>query len=351
MKYDELDMVMKYSLVNMCYVNQNTFDKYLNKASSHNYIQYRLYEKGKEYYGGGHSEQFYTDDTYSRWQPNFLWHANHISVTQNSNNSISIQGLKDNQVILSKQLLTGNLNISEDDLMEKLYKGLTVHFGYDYEGEDAPAFELEVVGCLGDYSGDIIVSDNFYKNWFVGADYLITDFKNDNSDKKLISYFENFDDSVMFNIQCPATPVLDDFGGMIESMAKILLWVGVGLAVFSGLMLMNFISTSISYKKREIGVLRAIGARSKDVFSIFFSESFIICMINFLLSAIGTGVVCSIVNNAFVSKLGVSLVLMVFGFKQIALLFGVALLVAFVSSFFPVYRFAKKNPIDSINNR
>ena len=154
-----------------------------------------------------------------------------------------------------------------------------------------------------------------------------------------------------FNVQSPATPMLDNFGETIENLSKILFWVGFALAVFAGLMLMNFISTSISYKKREIGVLRAIGARGKDVFSIFFAESFIICMINFVLSSIGCGIVCTVINNVLISDLGISLTLMIFGFKQIALIFGVALLVAFISCFIPVFRFARKNPIDSINNR
>ncbi|MBE5741587.1 MAG: hypothetical protein E7351_03590 [Clostridiales bacterium] len=77
----------------------------------------------------------------------------------------------------------------------------------------------------------------------------------------------------------------------------------------------------------------------------------IICLINFVLSSISCGIVCAIINNSLVSQLGITLTLLVFGFKQILIIFAVALLVAFVASFFPVYRLAKKNPIDSINNR
>ena len=42
---------------------------------------------------------------------------------------------------------------------------------------------------------------------------------------------------------------------------------------------------------------------------------------------------------------------MMFGAPQILLMLGIAMLVAFASTFFPVYKFAKKNPIDSINNK
>ena len=134
-------------------------------------------------------------------------------------------------------------------------------------------------------------------------------------------------------------------------MTKPFLYVGLGLAVFAGFMLMNFISTSISYKKREIGVLRAIGARGKDVFAMFFSESFVICVINFIVSAIGCGVAAHFIGATITKELGFAITVFTFGIRQIVLLFAVSFIVAFISSFFPVYRIAKKNPIDSINNR
>ena len=94
-----------------------------------------------------------------------------------------------------------------------------------------------------------------------------------------------------------------------------------------------------------------IGARAKDVFTIFLSESMVICLINFVLSVIATGVTCTIINNTVIADLGLTISLLMFGVKQIALIFIIAFGVAIVSSFFPVYRCAKKNPIDSINNR
>jgi len=59
----------------------------------------------------------------------------------------------------------------------------------------------------------------------------------------------------------------------VQSMSKVFLYVGLVLAVFAALLFSNFISVSISQKKKEIGILRAIGAKGSDVFKIFFSES------------------------------------------------------------------------------
>lgn len=137
----------------------------------------------------------------------------------------------------------------------------------------------------------------------------------------------------------------------LEPISEVLIWVGLGFALFAALMLMNFISTSISYKKREIGILRAIGARKKDVFSIFYNESLVIALINFVLASIGTGVVVGILNTVLREEMGMILTLLNFSIRQVILIFGVSILVAILASLLPVYKIAKKQPIDAINNR
>lgn len=133
---------------------------------------------------------------------------------------------------------------------------------------------------------------------------------------------------------------------MIEEFSKIFLYTGLVFAVFAALLLSNFISISISYKKKEIGILRAVGARSIDVFKIFFAESFVITAICVVLSIIASNVVCHIINLETISLVGISL--FVFGIWSIFVLVSIALVTAFVSTILPVYHSAKKKPVDSI---
>ena len=135
---------------------------------------------------------------------------------------------------------------------------------------------------------------------------------------------------------------------IIETLATVFLWVGVGFAVFAALMMFNFIATSISYKKREIGILRAVGAKSSDVFGIFFNESLLITVINFILAAVTTAVAVFFINALLRTEVGLVVTLLHFGIRQLALMLGVSVLVAFIASFLPVYRIAKKRPIDAI---
>jgi ABC-type antimicrobial peptide transport system permease subunit len=117
--------------------------------------------------------------------------------------------------------------------------------------------------------------------------------------------------------------------------------------VFAALLLCNFISVSISYKKKEIGILRAVGARGIDVFKIFFSESLIIAAICVLLASIGTALVCKVLNAEMGDAIaGVSL--FVFRPLSLLMLIGIAILTAAIATFLPVWNAARKKPVESI---
>ena len=159
--------------------------------------------------------------------------------------------------------------------------------------------------------------------------------------------FEWAEDDSRLCISHAVGDALEMVNSMIDQMSQVFMWIGIVMAVFAALLLSNFISVSISHKKRDIGILRAVGARSSDVFKIFFSESFFIALISIVISMAGCFVACSIINTEIGSALsGVSL--FVFGPISILILVGVALVTAVVATFLPVYNAAKKKPVDSI---
>ena len=136
----------------------------------------------------------------------------------------------------------------------------------------------------------------------------------------------------------------------IDLLSKIFLWVGLGLAVFASLLLANFITMSISNKKKEIGILRAVGARGADVFKIFFAESGIIVGICTVLALIGSIVVSFVLNSVLKAGLGLNVALFVFGPLSVVVMIAVALVVALVATFLPVRAAAKKKPVESIRS-
>lgn len=145
------------------------------------------------------------------------------------------------------------------------------------------------------------------------------------------------------------SPIADTFrtiDSMIETFEQVFLWVGVAMAVFSMLLLFNFISVSISYKKKEIGILRAVGARSADVFKIFYSESAIIALICFVLAMVASFITCGVLNSMLAAELGASI--FVFGPVSWLIMLGIAVVTSVIATFLPVYGIAKRKPVESI---
>ena len=256
------------------------------------------------------------------------------------------------------------VDIGKDSVI--ITKNMAEQFmGSDYEDKIAEGFTLDltrngkliktftVVGVSKkDYYFSNETLNNTINSQFIGCNMIVTTMTgNEEADKAFIMFCETGENGERWTVQNSSTSILDMFEDIIMNVAQIFFYVAIGFAVFASLMLMNFISTSISYKKREIGVLRALGARGSDIFGIFFNESMIIAMINFVLSSIATVATCLIINSVLVTKLGLDITLLIVGIRQIILILGVSVIAAFVGSFLPTFKISRKKPIDAINNR
>lgn len=217
----------------------------------------------------------------------------------------------------------------------------------------------QIVGITDNAEAVIIHDDELFDNYINVDDgiYKYVFAKMPTSDKeikKLVEYHfqpvTKVGESV-FSLNNEVVKTLTEINSIFEVCSKIFLYVGLGFAIFASLLLLNFITISINYKKREIGILRAVGARSKDVFKIFFSESLIIAIINAILANISLFIVVFCINTTLRKKYNLLITILNPGILQIILVFGISILVAFVSSFVPVYFIANKRPIDAINNR
>ena len=153
-------------------------------------------------------------------------------------------------------------------------------------------------------------------------------------------------DSSFVRVTTSLSSQLRGISSVIDLLGTVFLWIGVVMAVFAMLLLFNFISVSISYKKREIGILRAVGARSADVFKIFYSESFIIAAICFVLAMIVSFVVCGVLNTIISPVLGVNL--FVFGPLSWLVMLAIAVATSVIATFLPVWSIARKRPVESI---
>ena len=163
-------------------------------------------------------------------------------------------------------------------------------------------------------------------------------------------YVTNPETDVFYGIENSLYDSVSFVNELVGNLSLIFLIIGIVLAVFAALLLFNFISMSISNKKKEIGILRAVGARGTDVFKIFLSESGIIVGICTVLALIGSVVLTLVLNNLLKVEAGLGVSLFVFGPLSVLMMIGIAAVVAVVSTFLPVYFAARKKPVDSIRS-
>ena len=123
------------------------------------------------------------------------------------------------------------------------------------------------------------------------------------------------------------------------------------LALFSALLFGNYISISIADRKREIGILRSLGAKSADVFKIFVTECVWLAVMVFVLSSIVTPLVCLAVNSFIESTINLNIKVINFGIVQISLIFAITVGVAIISSVIPLLAAVRKKPIDCIRGK
>ncbi len=181
-------------------------------------------------------------------------------------------------------------------------------------------------------------------NLYFAKTDILTEITKDSSLLSGNAYALSFNDSDVSMVITTAT--------MVVILTHVFLYVGIAMAIFAMLLFYNFISVSINNKKREIGILRAVGAKRSDVFKIFYSEAFIIAIINFILSLAITIYVSYAANKAVMdSSAMITFTIMNPTFLTGLELFGIAIGASIISSILPVTRLANKKPIDAIQNR
>ncbi len=303
-------------------------------------------------------EYFLSWSEYDHYEPYVTGGATRATIAQDSRTAVmTLAGLTEDQLL-------GSLTFER--MVENHMTGTS---------SVAKAYDFKIVGTFADpnynYS-NLMVSDTLYNDYFAwyeteAGEYAYTEEvtphnagiwtfalaplgADANVIEKLVTMSYDQESGLKFQMQNAVMNTLSNFNDFIETGAKIFLWIGIGFALFSALLLMNFIAISISYKKRDIGILRAVGARSSDVFKIFFSEALIIALINFAMSIVAL-VVTTIALNTWMRNSGINITLLNVGPRQIALMLLVSVVVALLASFLPVNKIAKKKPVDAIKDR
>ncbi len=162
--------------------------------------------------------------------------------------------------------------------------------------------------------------------------------------KNVISQYLDNNESIRTN-----NGVLEQAGyikSTMEILKKVFYYVSLGIGIFAMVMFGNYLINSIMARKREIGILRAIGATSRDIFHICLFEGIILFAVIFPISSLISGIAGIVINSMVKSDLGIMIPISVFGIRQVALIFAVSLAVTLITSLIGSYIVSKRKPID-----
>lgn len=191
---------------------------------------------------------------------------------------------------------------------------------------------VEMLRALGVADPDTPQSVSFYPNSF--------DHKAD-IERFIATYTEETGNDLKYTDQ------LAIMMSFVEQLSSTVTQVLVGFAaislIVSTIMIAIIIYTSVLERRKEIGVLRSLGARKKDISRVFIAESAILGAYSGAIGVLVAAAV-SVAGSAILSVvLGIS-GLMSVSWWQCLVMFGISILLSVIAGFIPSRIAAKKDP-------
>lgn len=187
----------------------------------------------------------------------------------------------------------------------------------------------------------------------IGADrspYYITVYPND-SDQKTNSgnYISAWQNSGKGNIGYfdMSEMLLVNMRGILDLVSAMLIAVAAISLVVSTVMIGVITSNSVVERTREIGILRAIGARKKDIRNVFIAETSLIGLASGLFGILVTYVLCPLISIVIKAVTGIGSLLH-FHPLHALILVCLSLLLTVISGIIPAIMASRKNVVDAL---
>lgn len=142
--------------------------------------------------------------------------------------------------------------------------------------------------------------------------------------------------------------LIDMFNEMLDVITYVLTGIAAISLFVSAIMILVVLYISVVERTNEIGVLKAIGARRKDIKRIFVSEAFLIGLFSGIIGILFATIISIIANYYTNSLFDVSVSNITIEF----ILFGmfISILISVLSGLWPASRAAKLDPIESLRH-
>ena len=182
----------------------------------------------------------------------------------------------------------------------------------------------------------------------IGINIYLVDF---NAKKKIISYLEDYntgktdDDQVIYSDM--AQTISDMTGTLVNTVSYVLIGFAAISLLVSTIMIGIITYVSVIERTKEIGILRSVGARKKDISRVFNAETLIV---GFTAGILGVALsyMLTIPINAIIRNLaGITGIAVLNPLHAVILIAG-SMCLTLIAGFFPSRIAAKKDPVEAL---
>lgn len=136
------------------------------------------------------------------------------------------------------------------------------------------------------------------------------------------------------------------FTQMLDVVSYVLAAIAAVSLVVSAIMILVVLNISVVERTKEIGVLKALGARRRDIRRIFVSEAFLIGLSSGLLGVAVTFVLQLLVNRFTIATFEVPVVSLTLSYALIGI--GLSIVISMIAGFLPADRASKLDPVEAL---
>ena len=141
--------------------------------------------------------------------------------------------------------------------------------------------------------------------------------------------------------------ILQTFGTIINVLNGILLLIAAISMIVAFVNIMNTMYTAVLERTKEIGVMKAVGARNSDILFIFVLESGLLGMVGGILGVV-LGFFISTIGGGIAAAYGYSLLTPIFPWYLILGCILFSFIVGALAGLLPAYQASKLKPVDSL---
>lgn len=260
------------------------------------------------------------------------------------------QNLDGDQDELIKKFVTsyiGDTDVIGKSVSLKVYEGRT----YDANKPTVTYDDIKIVGFVmyeeaknpTNYFSDELVSK--YETKAITQQAVLVKNGAENGFSNVLKQYPH--DSIL-SVRSSYTNDVLSVVSMINVFKKIAFYASIVFFVFAIFLISNFIFTSIHYRKKEIGILRALGARSSDVVKIFLWEGVVLAFVSGTLASIFLYIITTTLNNFIMIETSIILTPFIVGLRQFIVIYFIVFVVVLFSSIIPIIKISRMKPIDAI---